>query len=308
LLFKNCAKIKSLFADVTTHIAERVPGDYDLDGSFDQDFIIYQCYIQDCYENSHLTKFIKYCAFDADSDMILNHFCSHYSSNCGMPDGKLDQMKVYLSRIGLKQHAKNIIHVGANIGDCYHESEALSLFNNVSVNDNCIFIEPVPYLFKQLKENYNNKYSDNNFTFINKAVSDTTGKAEMTIASEDNDFTNLDKWSFAFIGSLDPQHMPKHVEKTGVELELDTITVPTITLNDLVKESGMTIVDILIIDAEGYDYRILMDYDFIIKPKKLIFEHCYMTEGSLAILLFNLQLMGYKQIGYTQLDMVFELS
>ena len=36
MLFKNCSRMKSLFSDTLIHIEERIPGDYDLDGAFEE--------------------------------------------------------------------------------------------------------------------------------------------------------------------------------------------------------------------------------------------------------------------------------
>jgi FkbM family methyltransferase len=306
LLFKNCDKIKSLFSDILAHIAERVPGDYDLNGSFDQDFISYQCHIQDCYDNTHLTKFLRNCKLEPDSDMILNHFCSLFEDTCGLPVGKLELMQLYLTRSGMEGYARDIIHIGANDGRAYHETESFYLFDNVATGDRCIFIEPVPYLFKQLVDNYNEKYPGNNFTFINKAVSNQIGEVEMTIASEENDFDKLPLWA-TMVGSIDPDHIEKHTPP-DMDLITEKITVPTTTINEIVTDAGMTKIDLLQVDAEGHDFAILMGYDFSIKPARIAFEHHHLKAGNLAVLLTRLQMMGYKQIGFTELDIVLELS
>ena len=38
-------------------------------------------------------------------------------------------------------------------------------------------------------------------------------------------------------------------------------------------------IDLLHIDTEGHDYNILINYDFEIKPKKILFEHKH-TDGT----------------------------
>ena len=46
-------------------------------------------------------------------------------------------------------------------------------FNHIDLlNKKFIFIEPVLYNFNSLVENYNNKYPNNNFIFINNAISE----------------------------------------------------------------------------------------------------------------------------------------
>ena len=309
LLFKNCEQIKCLFFDILTHIEERVPGDYDLKGSFDQDFIIYHCFMQNCFNNTHLNKFVKENHLEEDETMILNHFCALHQETCATPFGKQDKMITYLSKIGTPGYTRNIIHVGANIGDCFNELEIISLFDYVSINDTCVFVEPIPYLFKQLEENYNTKYPGNKFIFINKAVSNHTGEVEMTMVSESTDFTKEEFRYYPAMSSIDPDFIAKHQAEGNVDNAfMEKITVPAITLTDIVQQSGMTFIDLLQVDAEGHDFEILYAYDFSVIPKKIIFEHCHMKDGNLAILLSSLQMMGYKQIGFTELDIVLELS
>ena len=57
-----------------------------------------------------------------------------------------------------------------------------------------ILVEPVPYLFNQLKKNYE-KRNINNITFINKAVSNYIGYIELTVPSQTNDFSKLPIWA-----------------------------------------------------------------------------------------------------------------
>jgi FkbM family methyltransferase len=306
LMFKNCERIKALFLDIKKHIEERVPGDYKLKGAFDQDFIIYQCFIQDCYDNTYLNTVARSNGFAHEEGMILNHFSAVFETTCATPDNKLDRMKAYLARLGIKGYTRNIIHVGANVGKCYLEpSDSIRyiLFNEVSIYDNCIFVEPIPNLFKQLQENYNTEYPENNFIFINKAVSNAIGETEMTVASEANDFDDLPEWA-TMLGSIDPQHILKH----DIDLIMEKITVPTTTLNEIVNDTSMTSIDLLLVDTEGHDFHILNAYNFSILPKRIIFEHFHMPAGDLSALMFKLRLMGYERTGQTELDMDMRLS
>jgi FkbM family methyltransferase len=309
ILFKNCERIRSLFKDILDHIAERVPGDYDLDGAYEEDFVIYQCFIQDCYDDVHLTKYTRSNCLVEDKKMIFNHFCAMYKILCAKPDGKLDRMHLYLSRVD-KNYSRNIIHVGANKGDC-PTTKAIQYepYHSVSINDSCVFVEPIPYLFEQLKENYDKKYPGNSFIFINKAVSNFTGEVEMIMASQENNFDEDGLGLFPYCSSIDLDFIARHEKIWNTKKVItEKITVPTITLNELVKGSGMKEIDLMIIDAEGHDFKVLMPYDFSIRPKTLIFEHHMIKEGDLAILLSRLMSMGYKQVGIGKLDIILEYS
>ena len=304
MLFRNTTHMQELFSDIKTHIAERVPDEYDLDGAFEEDFVIYQCFIKDCYDDQYLTAFVRSNCVDNDTNMIINHFCAVYKVLCATPDGKIDRMHKYLSAAGVSGYSRNIIHIGANVGDCYSkDKELFQVFDIVSPNDFCFFIEPVPYLFKQLQENYDAAYPDNNFIYINKAVSNHVGEVEMTIASENNDF---DKFPFyaTMLASVNEDHITTSGVQDVEDLITEKITVPTTTLQEIVKESKMETIDLLVIDAEGHDFEILNAYDFSILPKTIIFEHANMLAGNLSLLRSQFMIMGYQVISITELDMI----
>ncbi len=93
---------------------------------------------------------------------------------------------------------KTIIQIGSHVGNTINDP----IFNYVHLNNSTtsirlFLIEPVPYLFEQLKKNYNEKFGTNNqnIVFINKAVSNFIGEIEMTIPSEKNDFSKFPFWA-----------------------------------------------------------------------------------------------------------------
>ena len=304
MLFRNCNKLHTLFTDILDHIKERVPGTYDLEGTFEEDFIIYQCFVQDCYNDKELCTFVQNNCVVQNTSMIINHFCAINQKFSATAHGKLDKMHQYLSTIGIEKYRKNIIHIGANVGNCYPKEEQIfQVFDMVSPNDFCFFVEPVPYLFKQLVENYNTAYPDNNFVYINKAVSNTIGEAEMTIVSEKNDFDNLPFYA-TMLSSINEKYIAEH----ELNLITEKIMVPTTTLNEIVKIAKLEKIDLLVIDAEGHDFEILNAYDFSIIPKRIIFEQMHLEEGKLTILLSKLTMIGYKQVGFSKSDIILDYS
>ena len=74
------------------------------------------------------------------------------------------------------------------------------------------------------------------------------------------------------MGSVNPLHALGHINNLIVE----KINVKTTTLNEIVKEYNITQIDLLHTDTEGHDYTILMNYNFEIKPKQIMFEHKHM--------------------------------
>lgn len=169
---------------------------------------------------------------------------------------------------------KIIIQIGSHIGNTINDP----IFKDIDNTTKLILVEPVPYLFNILKKNYINKLKDtSNIIFINKAVSNFTGIIELTIPSLKNDFRKLPFWA-SQLSSVNENHAINHIK--GIITE--KIKVPTTTINNIIKEHKICEIELLHIDTEGHDYEILMNYDFIIKPKKILFEHKHM-DGFLKV-------------------------
>jgi len=211
-----------------------------------------------------------------------------------------------------KMEKVDFFQVGANVG--YTESDML--FGQELVNKNIILIEPVPYIFKVLHENYLIKNSNNGNTNkiigFNFAVSNKNDSLELYIPSEKNDFDTLPIWIHELC-SIHKDHIYKHTSENYPDLIIDKINVLCFTLNTLIEKLNIKEIDYLIIDTEGHDYDILMDLDLTkIKPNKIRFESIHMDgsflKGMKYIKLINhLLLNGYKTIEETLEDTVVSL-
>ena len=158
-----------------------------------------------------------------------------------------------------------IIQVGAHIGNTSNDY----LYNKIKPNFTYIMIEPVPYLFKKLIENYK---SYNNIIFLNIAISNYNGYIDLYIPSEKNDFTKLVSWC-SQLASTNKDHIHTFVP----ECIVDKISIECKTLNTLIKEYNIIDLEYLYTDTEGHDYDILMDLDLsFIRPKHILFENKHM--------------------------------
>ena len=200
---------------------------------------------------------------------------------------------------------KTIIQIGSHVGNTLNDP----IFNLVDATTKMILVEPVPFLFDKLKNNYTTRFTDiRNITFINKAVSDFIGEIEMTVPSEKNDFSKFPFWA-SQLASTNPNHALGHINN----LLVDEIIVKTTTINEIVKEYNITEIDLLHTDTEGHDYTILMNYNFEIKPKKILFEHKHMdglfTVGIKYTELSNkLSSLGYIKKTQNSEDTLYELE
>ena len=200
---------------------------------------------------------------------------------------------------------KTIIQIGSHIGNTSNDP----IFNTIDNNTTLILVEPVPFLFEQLKNNYKEKLiNTQKIFFINKAVSNFIGEIEMTIPSEKNDFSKLPVWA-SQLGSVNPNHALGHLH----DLLVEKIIVKTTTINEIVKDYNITQIDLLHTDTEGHDFIILMNYNFEIKPNKIMFEHAHI-DGLLKVgdryteLSNKLLSLGYKKIHQDSEDTTFQLE
>jgi len=134
-----------------------------------------------------------------------------------------------------------------------------------------LMLEPNPLVIDTLRKNHKNTCSD--LTFINAAV--TSGKASKLYLTEFNS-------GFA---SLNKEHVLKHIGEAHAK-QVISIDVKLITFTQLLQDfPEFKQCDLLLIDAEGWDAKILLSIDFTIFDVDLIiFERVHLTEDELIIL------------------------
>jgi len=263
LLFNNCEKIKDLFNKINEDIVER-PFYF---SCYDQPYIVYNAFKYNLYNNKILKTLIVNNDNNIHSDKVVHHF----PGGPGVYQHKIDAMNIFLNslknqyKLFKEKKEKYIIQVGSHIGNTCNDY----LYNNINPNFKYIIIEPVPYLFEQLKENYK---SYNNIILLNIAISNYNGYIDLYTPSEKNDFTKLVHWC-SQLASTNKDHITTFVPQCII----DKISVECKTLNTLIKKYNITELEYLYTDTEGHDYDILMDIDLLfIRPKNIIFENKHM--------------------------------
>ena len=128
-----------------------------------------------------------------------------------------------------------IIEVGGG------DPELLSVSKHFIKNGwDALIIEPNPYYVEKHKESGNQV-----FQF---AISDKESESEDFFIYEDDNKISLG-WSSLGL------RLP------GCQLKSKTITVPVITLNTFFKSQGLTHVDVISIDVEGWEYEVVSGFD-----------------------------------------------
>lgn len=120
-----------------------------------------------------------------------------------------------------------------------------------------IMVEPVPYLYDRLVENYKDR---DNLIFKNVAVAETEDVMKFYYLKDDEyDKKNMsDGWHG--LGSFKKDVIYKFRGKLKhFDTAITTMDVQTITFDSLVSENKN--IDLLHIDTEGYDFEIIKSID-----------------------------------------------
>ena len=133
-----------------------------------------------------------------------------------------------------------------------------------------ILVEPVPYLVEQLRRNY---AGNDRVVIENCAVAETDGMRDFWYVNRTH---GMRDW-YDQIGSFDREHLVKHTKYiSNIESFLVKQAVPCLTLETLIRKHSLPRVDLLHVDAEGYDHVIIRSIDFrTLRPRFLFYEHVH---------------------------------
>ena len=156
-----------------------------------------------------------------------------------------------------------------------------------------ILVEPVPFLFKRLQENYKSK---ERFLLKNVAIGKESGTREFYYLPENAPELVKCKLPYYFnqVGSFSKEHLIKHF---GPQIEpgISAEELPTLTLSDLIASGPREQVDLLHVDTEGYDYYILKQLKDLPKlPSIILFEYIHSTKDQLEEIKSDLEQEGYQ--------------
>lgn len=163
-----------------------------------------------------------------------------------------------------------VVQIGSNDG------KSNDVLNNLILRKKrwrVVFVEPVPYLFHQLKNAYP---KSNRFIFENVAIN--AGKTMpfyWVDESAQKCLPDLPGW-FSQLGSFNRQHITKHL---GDQIDpfIVTTEIEGISLDTLFTRNAIQKIDVLQIDTEGYDWEILSQLNLKnIAPVLIIFEHFHL--------------------------------
>ncbi len=139
-----------------------------------------------------------------------------------------------------------------------------------------ILVEPVPYVFDRLRTNYGR---NSRLILENAAIADADGTRAFFHLPQTTD-GSLWKWYDA-LGSFRRDVVARHADLIpDIDDRIVTTQVPCLTFDSLLSKHGVTRVDVLQMDTEGYDLELLRMFDLPRwHPALLMFEHLHLTDA-----------------------------
>lgn len=154
-----------------------------------------------------------------------------------------------------------------------------------------IFIEPISFLFSRLRKNYGDA---TRFIFENVAIGTEKGSKKFYYVSE-KARTELDlPYWHDQLGSFNKTHITRMLgdEMSPYIVEEDVECLP---LQDVLDRNRVNAIDLLHIDTEGFDYKVLSQLDLKrYKPSIILFEHHLLTDDEFDKARKLLRSTGYR--------------
>jgi len=172
----------------------------------------------------------------------------------------------------VKNTHSDVVQIGANdgcTGDPFHPQ----VMKNT--NWKVLFVEPVPYLFEKLKNSYP---VNSRFSFENTAINYGSKQIFYFIPEAVGIKNDLPK-GFDQLGSFVKDIL---VESFNGNLApyIEEIEINGLTLNQLFTKNTINNLKLLLIDAEGYDWKILSQLDLSVhRPVIINFEHYHLQNS-----------------------------
>jgi len=155
-----------------------------------------------------------------------------------------------------------------------------------------LLIEPVPYCFEKLKENFGDT---SRFALEQVAVGANAEKRPFYYVSENarDHLPDLPDW-FDQLGSFDRAHITKHLDGMLEPFIMERI-VEVLPLKKLLDRNNVEKIHLLHLDTEGHDFEILKTLDLkTLSPVLILIEHRHLSKHDKAALCRLLRQNGYS--------------
>lgn len=155
-----------------------------------------------------------------------------------------------------------------------------------------ILIEPVPYLYRRLLQNYPKRPG---LSFENVAIASHGGTRPFYYVRRSEGDAGVPDWHIGLGSFLKESVLAHAADIPDIERRLVEEPVACLTFAELCVRHRVTRLDVLNIDTEGYDYEILKTIDFEkMRPGILVFEHHLLKPNDRNACFELLQRHGYE--------------
>jgi len=206
-----------------------------------------------------------------------------------MPAITLEPVKLILALYSARGKGITILQAGA----CDGTTNDPIYQHLQQISSRAILVEPNPYAFERLKQAYAGRA---NVTLVQAAIGERDGEAHLYRVKSTGQPDAPGDWALQ-IASFYREHLELHGKRPE---QIEQITVPCRTLSSLLAELGLDTVDLLQIDAEGFDATIVhMALNMPVLPGCINFEHVHLRGPDRKPLFDLLQSRGYL-VGYDE--------
>lgn len=170
------------------------------------------------------------------------------------------------------ERAAMVVQIGSNDG-----KTGDPLYQLLQENEEwqALFVEPIPHFYERLRKNYGEL---NRFQFANVAIGKESGAKTFywVDPKAEQELEDLPYW-YEQLGSFDRTHIEKELDGK-LEPYIVSASLPCLTLKELFEKYGVRDLDILHIDAEGFDWQILQQLDLnSYHPHFILFEYHHLS-------------------------------
>jgi FkbM family methyltransferase len=218
------------------------------------------------------------------------------------PLGFEDVLRFYLSWMHVPDRDA-FVQIGANDGVAKDPLHAVV----VEYELHGVLVEPQQGPFERLRENYGSRRG---LTFLNVAIAESVGEMQLWQIKDSfrAAYDTRAKNAASGVASFDKRHVVRHIMKNAKDLvnteadaerHVECVTVRVMPLNDLISEHVSGDLQILQIDAEGYDYEILGSLDFgKYRPRIINYESKHLSPNDMRACEALLHANGYVTFGH----------
>jgi FkbM family methyltransferase len=213
-----------------------------------------------------------------------------------------DLLRFHLSWMPASERGA-VVQVGANDGVAADPLQPLIAEYQLTG----VLIEPQAVPFERLRARYR---CHAGLTLLNVGIAEAPGEMQLWQVREDfrAEYDRRAGSGASGIASFDRQHVVRHLLKNArdvvrtvaeAEAKVECVTVPATTLDAVIAEHVGGTVEILQIDAEGYDYRILRTLDLERhRPRIVNYESKHLSAADKQACESLLHAHGYVTFGH----------